>query len=462
MSIWLRVLCLLAVVTMGSTAQSITIPHQFTPRPYQERLCRALSCGYKRGVAVWHRRAGKDKTFINIMAAAAVARKGTYFYFFPTYNQGRKILWDGMDKTGFKFTDHIPLSLRSTTNSTEMKITLKTGSIVQIVGTDNYDSIMGTNPLGCIFSEYSLQDPAAWDYVRPILAENGGWALFNFTPRGQNHAYDLFQMAQENPQWFCELLTVNDTNAITQEAIEEERKAGMKEPMIRQEFYCSFETGIPGAIFEDEIMAMYSQKRVTRVPVEPGIPVDVFQDLGFADNNCLWLGQVINRELRFVDYYEDQFKKTSHYINWLKDWRGQHGASIGTIVLPHDGAHQSRHGLSDQEEYEQAGFDVVVVQRPQVIRDKHEATRRLFPRVWIDERKCSKGLNCLKNYRREFKDKYDIFSDRPVHDWASHGANGFMTAAMWDKLQMPEQAGASNIYTGAGMHSGGSNSWMGR
>jgi len=32
-----------------------------------------------------------------------------------------------------------------------------------------------------------LQDPRAWDFIRPILAENGGLAVFNFTPRGANH-----------------------------------------------------------------------------------------------------------------------------------------------------------------------------------------------------------------------------------------------------------------------------------
>jgi len=168
-------------------------------------------------------------------------RVGIYYYFFPTYAQGKKIIWDGIDGMGFKFLDHFPPELIRNQNATEMKITLVNGSLFQIVGTDNYDSIVGTNPVGCVFSEFALQDPTAWEYVRPILRENGGWAIFPYTPRGFNHGWDLYQMAQNDPDWFCELLTVTDTGVLTEADVDAERRAGMPEPLIQQEFYCSFE-----------------------------------------------------------------------------------------------------------------------------------------------------------------------------------------------------------------------------
>lgn len=218
----------------------IKIPYNFEPREYQKRLFNSIHDGIKRGVFIWHRRSGKDKTLINLMTKEAMRRKGTYFYFFPTYAQGRKILWDGMDRSGFKFLDHIPKEIRSNTNNTEMKISLKNGSMIQVVGTDNVDLIVGTNPIGCVYSEYALQDPVAWEMVKPILRENGGWALFNSTPRGHNHLFDMYNMAINNPAWMCELLTVDDTGVISAEDIQADRDEGMSEDTILQEYYCSF------------------------------------------------------------------------------------------------------------------------------------------------------------------------------------------------------------------------------
>ena len=166
----------------------ITIPHLFQPREYQLPIFKAIDNGYKRIIQVWHRRAGKEKTDINIVAKKIFERVGAYYYIFPTYNQGKKILWNGADKEGTRFLDHFPEATRKRNVGNEMFIEFKNGSTFQVVGSDNIDSIVGTNPLGVVFSEYSLQDPQAWDYIRPILAENDGWAIFNFTPRGDNHA----------------------------------------------------------------------------------------------------------------------------------------------------------------------------------------------------------------------------------------------------------------------------------
>jgi hypothetical protein len=228
----------------------ITIPHNFIPRPYQQGLYNAIADGYKRAVAVWHRRSGKDKTLLNLIVKESHKRIGTYYYFFPTYNQGRKVLWDGIDRDGFNYMDHIPEDIRENTNQQEMKIKLKCGSMIQVIGTDNIDAIMGTNPVGCVFSEYSLQNPEAWDLIRPILAENGGWAVFNYTPRGRNHGFVLYEMAKNNPDWFCELLTIEDTGGVvTPATIQAEREAGMSEEMIKQEFYCSFEASLSACFF---------------------------------------------------------------------------------------------------------------------------------------------------------------------------------------------------------------------
>ena len=194
----------------------IDIPFNYTPRHYQLPLMQSLDKGIKRAFCFWHRRAGKDKTMINIIMKEAFQKVGIYYYFFPTYTQGKKILWDNRE-----MMDHIPKALIDKKNDSEMKIKFVNGSMLQLIGTDNYDAVRGTNPVGCVFSEYAFQNPMAWEVVRPILAENRGWAIFNSTPNGENHAFELFEMANENPKWFCQKLTIDDTGAVHPDIIQE-------------------------------------------------------------------------------------------------------------------------------------------------------------------------------------------------------------------------------------------------
>lgn len=222
---------------------AIIIPHRFNPRPYQLKLLKALDDGYNRALIVWNRRSGKDKTCFNYMIRRACEKVGTYFYFLPTYSLAKKVIWDNIDNDGFKMLDHIPKELVKSTNGTELKIELVNGSIIQLIGADEFKKGgVGTNPIGVVFSEFSITDPEAWKYVSPILAVNGGWAIFNFTPRGTNHAWELLQKAQQNDKWFTEILTVDDTQVLQGEALEEEKRNNPQD-FFEQEYYCRFIDG---------------------------------------------------------------------------------------------------------------------------------------------------------------------------------------------------------------------------
>jgi len=222
----------------------ITIPYDYKPRPYQKDLFKALDSGFKRAVTVWHRRAGKDKSMFNLLIKKALERRGVYYYLFPEFAQARRVIWDGVDGSGFKFMDHIPEIIIQRKNSTDMKVELVNGSIIQLIGTDKFDKVRGSNPVGCVFSEFAFHNPKAYNLIRPILAENGGWSIFNSTPNGKNHFYEMYKNAVKNQKWFTQFLTVDDTfdwegnPIITQESIQEERESGMSEDMIKQEFYC--------------------------------------------------------------------------------------------------------------------------------------------------------------------------------------------------------------------------------
>lgn len=233
---------------MSSATKTITLPHKFRPREYQLTALKELDGGKDRAILVWNRRSGKDKTCFNFTIKKAFERVGTYFYFLPTYSQAKKVIWDNIDNDGFRMLDHIPPELIKSTNATELKIELVNGSVIQLIAADEFKkSGVGTNPIGVVFSEYSITDPEAWRFVSPILAVNGGWAIFNFTPRGMNHAWQLLQQNKDNPKWFTQVLTNDDTQVLVGDALEEERK-NMPQDLFEQEYYSKFLEGA-GAFF---------------------------------------------------------------------------------------------------------------------------------------------------------------------------------------------------------------------
>lgn len=223
---------------------TIQIPNEWSARPHQRLLYNSFGHGkaFKRGAAVWHRRAGKDSCALNLTARDMFKRVGTYWHLFPEQTQARRAVWNGIDRDGRRIIDQfLPPEVRKRKSDQEMLIEAANGSIWQMAGSDNFDSLVGSNPIGVVFSEWSLANPEAWEYIRPILVENDGWALFIYTPRGRNHGYATYMRALDAADWFAQRLTVDDTGLVTPEQIDAERQVGMSDAKIRQEFYCSFE-----------------------------------------------------------------------------------------------------------------------------------------------------------------------------------------------------------------------------
>lgn len=423
------------------------MPNEWDCLDHQKDLWNYLDNGGKRAVAVWHRRAGKDSTALNYTATESIENVGVYWHMLPTQTQARKVVWDGIDRHGRRMIDQaFPKDLREATRAQQMQIEMKSGSIWQLCGSDNFDSLVGANPVGVVFSEWSLCNPRAWDYIRPILAENGGWALFIYTARGKNHGYTLAEMAKKNPNWHFQSLTVDDTKRedgspiITEEAIEEERQAGMTEDMIQQEFYCSFDVAIPGAYYSKEIAAARKDKRIGFVPIEPNLQVHTFWDLGVSDAMTIWFVQAVGKEIRCINYYENNNEGMAHYANYLKTFAKEHNIEYGDHFAPHDiEVRELMSGKSRKDTALEMGVKFRTVERVKAISEGIEATRRIFPRVWFDENRCDQGINALASYHREYDEKKDIYKDHPVHDWASNGADAFRQIGQaWnDKLAQP-------------------------
>lgn len=282
-------------------------PHKPLPkaRPQALRLYphqQAVVDAYKREnirrfFLAWHRRAGKDVFGLDFARERSQERVGSYWHLFPFHIQARRAIWKGIDIRGeTKFIDRaFPESMREHTNDTEMSITFKNGSTWQMLGSDNYDRLVGANPAGVLFSEFALCDPAAWDYIRPILVENNGWAGFITTFRGRNHAWRMYEALRGNPNWFVDLRTINDTcrndgsPIVTPADVEKEIAEGMSRSLARQEFYCDPDASNTGAIFARQYNRLLqieprkweTNNRVVRIAWglrDEGIAAIVYQD----------------------------------------------------------------------------------------------------------------------------------------------------------------------------------------
>lgn len=410
---------------------NITLPYKFSPRKYQVPFLRAVDNGIKRILLVWPRRHGKDKSCFNALVKEAFKRVGNYYYIFPEYNQGRKALWDNIDKDGMRTIDHVPKELLKSKNATEMKIELINGSIIQIVGAADIDRIVGTNPIGVVFSEYSLIDPLVWGFIYPILAENDGFAWFNMTPRGKNHGLKLLESALSNPEWFVSHLNALDCGVFTKEALEKIRQEYFDlygdYQLYDQEFMTSFEAPIQGAYFAAHIDRAEQDGRITKVPYEANLLVNTYWDLGMDDSTTIWFVQLYNREIRLIDYLEDSGEGLAYYANELN----KKGYSYGKHFGPHDiEVRELGTGVSRKETADTLGIRFETVPRPAKKEDGIDAIRSILSRCWFDETKCVKGVEALRNYRKDWDEKNKVYKNHPVHDWSSHGTDGFQTLAL--------------------------------
>lgn len=413
----------------------VTLPYKFKPREYQLPSWDALEGGCLRLVQVWHRRGGKDLNDLNMMISNMPKRVGNYYYCLPELKQARSVIWEGKDKDGTAFLEHFPYELRDgEPNNTEMKVKLKDGSLFRCIGSDRIDSKMGTNPVGLTFSEYSLTDPTAWGFFRPILAENGGWAIFNGTPRGENHFFDLYNLAKNDPNWFCDLLTVDDTRAISQEILDQERREIValygNDSLFRQEYYCDFSVPILGAYYAAQISQAYKDGRVGVCPHDDRALVDTYWDLGMDDSMTIWFIQQVGLKFHCIDYYEYNGQGFDHYAQVLQEKTRDSGYIYGTHNGPHDLAVREFNGKPRFKTAKDMGINFRVIPRPAKKEDGIDAVRGIFSKCWFDRERCRKGLDALKSYHKKWDAERKCYLNEPQHDWSSHGADGFQTFAL--------------------------------
>jgi hypothetical protein len=418
----------------------ITLPHNgWTPRPHQLALWKYLQAGGKRAIAIWHRRAGKDEVALHHTAVAAVKRVASYWHCLPEFEQARKAIWSAVNAhTGKRRIEEcFPPDFIESVNEGSMFIRFKNGSTFQCIGSDRYDATVGAGVAGIVYSEYSLANPSAWAYHRPMVEENQGWVAFITTPRGRNHAFSLFNYAQQSPEWFAELLTVKDTGALSDAALDETLReytalygADAGEASFLQEYMCSFTAAVLGAFYAREMADVRREERIAPIEPLPGEPVHRAWDIGTRDDTCIWWfsvrgGQVYIYDVLAtsgvgVEWYRDEIDRRETDRGWVHgdDWVPQDAKVL-----------EWGSGRTRVETMQSLGLHPRLAPAAS-FNDGINAARRTLPLCVFHPRCEEVGLAALEQYRREWDDEKKAFRASHVHDWTSHPADAFRYLAL--------------------------------
>ena len=423
----------------------IRLPNNWQPRPYQRKAWDYLESGGRHCELIHHRRAGKDDLSLHWTATAAHQRIGNYWHMLPQANQARKALWEAVNPhTGKKRIDEaFPVELRSTTREQEMLIRFKVGSTWQVVGSDNFNSLVGSPPIGLVFSEWPLCDPAAWAYLMPIIEENGGWAIFNGTPRGKNHAYRSIKAAKARPEAFGEMLGADQTNVFEAAQLERIRHQLIDtygdeygQAVFDQEYMVSFEAANIGAILGRWLAKADKEGRISDAEEnlydEGGAPIEISSDIGRRDASSWFFWQPCVGGFRIVDHDRDSGMDADEWCDRLHRRIDERGYKLGKIWLPHDAKAKTFAAKHSAVEIFLArfGFDKVGIVPDGAREDRINAARKVIRSCSFAETNTERGRDGLTSWAYVYDEERKEFSKEPDHNWASHDGDAFSYGAM--------------------------------
>jgi len=373
--------------------------------------------GQRFGLMVCHRRAGKTVSCVNeliIRALLTKKKKAKYAYVGPFRQQAKEVAWEYL-KDGSEGIRKGP------PRESDLRIRLHNDATITIYGADNPDSLRGLYFDGIILDEYGDMRPTLWgEVILPTLLDRRGWACFIGTPKGKNHFYKMYQRAIVEDNWFSLILKASESGLISDEDLLEAR-AEMTEDQYQQEMECSFEAAVPGTYYANVIAKMDGTPNMGKFAYNPDLEVYAAADLGFSDSTAFWFWQVDEQGPVIIDYEEHDGQPLSFYFDMLQG----KGYEYDSIWLPHDAkAANLQTGRSTIEQFLENGFPCKMVPKLK-IQHGVDAARKILPMCRFDEERCYKGIEALRAYRRKFNEKTQQYSDSPLHDWASNGADAF-------------------------------------
>lgn len=371
---------------------------------------------------VCHRRAGKTVSTVHdivLRAAYSKKKRPKFAYVGPFRQQAKEIAWEYLKEATETIRKGDP-------RESDLKITLYNDATIQIYGADNPDSLRGLYFDGVVLDEYGDMRPNLWgEIILPTLMDRRGWAVFIGTIKGKNHFYKTLERAKTDPNWFHMELKGSQSGILAKEDLAELR-AQLTEAQYEQEIECNPNAAIMGTYYSDLIVSAETEERMGHYPHNPDEMVHVSADLGFSDSTAFWFWQLDAEGPILIDYYEADSQPLEHYFQVLEG----KGYEYADIWLPHDAmAKTLQTGRSTIEQFKMKGFPCKPVPRL-AVQHGIDAARMILPICRFDRERCSGGIEALRAYRRTWNEKTQQFSNAPLHDWASNGADSFRYFAL--------------------------------
>ena len=372
-------------------------------------------------VIVAHRRCGKTVLCINDLIYRALMddkENGRYAYVAPYLSQSKSIAFD--------YLLHYSRPVMARANQSELWVELLNGARIRLFGADNPDTLRGLYLDGVVLDEYADMKPSIFgSVIRPLLADRKGWATFIGTPKGHNAFWEVYNNATQDPDWYVKVLRASQTGLLEQSELDDAAKT-MTQDQYLQEFECDFESAILGAYYGKEMRQLTDQDRITEVEYDPLFPVHTAWDLGYSDDTAIWWFQVVHGEIRCLDYHSSNGQPVAFYAGIIQSREKERGYTYGTHWLPHDA--RAKTLSSNRSVIEQLGDKIplktIKITPNLKLQDGIQASRLALTRTWFDH-KTIDGIECLRQYQREYDEDKKVFRDKPRHDWTSHGADAF-------------------------------------
>lgn len=376
---------------------------------------------------VAHRRAGKTVAAINDIIRAAITCKSPmplFGYVAPYRSQAKSVAWD--------YLKHFARPITKSSNEADLIIELLNGAKIRLFGADNADAMRGLGFDGLYLDEYGDFKPSVWgNVVRPALSDKQGWCVFGGTPKGKNQFWNIYETSRKLPnEWFSLSLPASKSKLLPESELNA-AKAQLAEDQYLQEYECSFEAAIVGAIWGVEMRKLTEDGRITKVENQIEVKTHTAWDLGHTDDTAIWWYQVIAGEIHIVDYFALSGGTIEEFVSKIKE----KPYNYGKHYLPHDArARTLASGGKSVIEQMAVGLGInnLAIVPSLSVQEGIQAVRTALPRCWFDAEKCADGVEALRQYQREYDEDKKAFRQTPKHDWTSHPADAMrMLAISW-------------------------------
>jgi len=414
---------------------------QIKPRDYQLGSWKALDNGAKNILISHPRRHGKDITTASILSKKAMERVGSYYYLFPTRKWAERAIWNNIvtigEQSGHLIDIIFPPSIVINKNNTDLKLTLANGSTISMSGTDNLDFV-GQGGYGYALSEFSLHKEEVTGFIAPILDEGNSFIIMNGTMRGKkNQLYQMYEANKDNPTWFCEWLTPQDTkryywisnemnlNPELQDKIDpltnmpylniQDRidSKMISYSLARQEYLNEAVADVANSVYGYEMTKLENSGNFQHIDGSDEA-IFTFWDLGVDDPTAIVFAFFKDNTAYIVDYYENTGYDIKHYLDIIHE-KNYHYAGH---YMPHDSKKRMGNTGTNILDFcrTQYNFQARPIPKTNSVRDDIEIVRRHLPACKINK-SLETLIQSLINYQ------WNPNTGRILHNEYSHGAD---------------------------------------